>query len=382
MQTIPNQQVRLYVLIGIIGILSVGFAPLFLTDLYNEGRLPLSFVGFGFSVELLGVGIGTVICRHVLGAQTSAGRVAATLVALAAANGASVWADDLLQLLVRFIAGLIGGVLVGATIGAIVRSAAPTRMSAIYLTSQTAVQFAVALLLTSVISPRFGSSGSFVAIALLAILSLPLSFRLRPIALTQSSEQNSEPTTLMWHHWTALLVIVLVMASLSSVVSYAEIHLAALNLPRDLVDLAIPIVLIGQILGGCVALVLSGRLSHQWLIPVMILAVCAVMIALGSATQAPSLLALYSAVGFGWMFLGPFFVGWLLALDPTYSAARLFAAAQLLGIAVGPLVVGAVEGSAELTTRLAVGATLLAIALFFIVTLRSQRPVMTIQPRP
>ena len=114
----------------------------------------------------------------------------------------------------------------------------------------------------------------------------------------------------------------------------------------------------------------------------MILAVCAVMIALGSATQAPSLLALYSAVGFGWMFLGPFFVGWLLALDPTYSAARLFAAAQLLGIAVGPLVVGAVEGSADLTTRLAVGATLLAIALFFIVTLRSHRPVMTIQPRP
>jgi predicted MFS family arabinose efflux permease len=373
MQNLSNQQVRLYLWIGIAGILAVGFAPLFLTDLYNEGRVPLSFIGFGFSLELLGVGLGTVVCSRVLGEQASARRVAATLIALAVVNAASIFADELLQLLVRFVAGLIGGVLVGATISAIVRSAAPTRNSAIYLTGQTVVQFGIALLLTGLISPRFGSNGSFVVIALFALGALPFTLHLRPVALSQSAEQDADFAPLQWHHWTALLVIGLVMASLSSVVSYSEVHLAALELPQELVDLAIPIVLIGQILGGCVAMVLSGRVSHSWLIPIMILGICASMIALGITTKAPQLLLLYAAVGFGWMFLGPFFVGWLLALDPTYSVARLFAAAQLLGIAVGPLAVGAVDGSVKLTTSLAGAATLAAIVFFFLVSLRAQQ---------
>lgn len=329
MQNLPNQQVRLYLWIGIAGILAVGFAPLFLTDLYNEGRVPLSFIGFGFSLELLGVGLGTVVCSRVLGEQAGARRVAATLIALAVVNAASIFADELLQLLVRFVAGLI--------------------------------------------SPRFGSNGSFVVIALFALGALPFTLHLRPVALSQSAEQDADFAPLQWHHWTALLVIGLVMASLSSVVSYSEVHLAALELPQELVDLAIPIVLIGQILGGCVAMVLSGRVSHSWLIPIMILGICASMIALGITTKAPQLLLLYAAVGFGWMFLGPFFVGWLLALDPTYSVARLFAAAQLLGIAVGPLAVGAVDGSVKLTTSLAGAATLAAIVFFFLVSLRAQQ---------
>ncbi len=130
MDRVRNSQVVPYLIVGITGILAIGFSPLILTELYEEGRLPVSHIGYGLTLELLGVGLGTTLCRIVFGRRASPVRIAIALVALAGMNLASVFASDAVQVGVRFVAGLIGGVLVRLAINVIVNSDRPTRVSA------------------------------------------------------------------------------------------------------------------------------------------------------------------------------------------------------------------------------------------------------------
>lgn len=364
-QRIPARQVSLFILVGIAGILAIGFSPLVLTELHEEGRLPLSYIGYGFTLELLGVGVGTTLCRSIYGRRVVPGKVIATLLALAAINLLSTLASDALVLAARLLAGVIGGVLVGLVIDVIVKSGNPTRVAAWFLTSHTAAQLLMALAVAEILAPRFGSAAGFAAIAVSALVAILPALRAEPLVLGGAVGQAGDGGYRQIR-WAALGCVMAVMASLVCVVTYSEIHLLSLDAPSEIAQLAIPIVLIGQILGGSVALVVSNRPRTGSVIPGMLVTIVLIETALLAADRAGIVLVLYAAIGFCWMFLGPLFVGWLLRLDPSRRSAELFAAAQLLGIALGPLAGGAALGALRSTVAFSVAACAAGLVLYLV----------------
>ena len=363
MQSLSTKQVILYLITGIAGILAVGFLPLLFTELYEEGRLPITFIGYAFTVELLGVGLGTTLCRRVYGNDLNVSKMALTLLLLAAINVLSIYASDTVHLLVRLFAGITGGLIVGWTIKVILRSQRPTQVAAWYMTTQTIMQFIVAVIIAEALIPEYGSTGGFIAIGIFVAITLivvPFMTKL-DLDLEPKGSDASQPGQILWM---GLASIFFMMASLVCIVTYSEIHVISLNIPEELARNTFPIIIGGQVVGGTLALMLANTLSYRLVIPVSVAATIAVLLGLLSSTDAGIVLPLYAGVGFLWMFLSPFFVGWLVDVDPTRRTAELYAAAQLAGIACGPLVAGVVGGNLSHAVSFSVAAATGAIVLY------------------
>lgn len=323
---------------GVVGVLAVAIAPLLLTRLYELEQISAEAIGIAICIELIGMAVGSVVGAQVLGRGRTSGRIILATLILAAANYATPMGGDSWVFVARLVAGLSGGALIWVTITTIVRSTTPERWSGIYLSGHTAVQFLIATLIAAIIIPETGATGGYVLLAIISLLLIPVALTIpdiRPYTPTTQVTESAYPAAT----WPALLSIFAMNAMLMSVLSYAEIEFHHRGFSQEETLTLVPIILGAQIIGGLIAAYIAPRLPKM-LFTIAITGVLAgSLLYLNDAALTTTGLFLGVAVfGFCWLLIGPFHLGFLLQVSRSLQAAELLAAAQLGGLAIGPLV--------------------------------------------
>jgi predicted MFS family arabinose efflux permease len=327
--------------VGSVGLLILGLQPLLLGELVDRKHISLGGVGLVAMGEIIALGLGVIVANTLLRP--------AWLVAIAVLAGALHAALDLLSmrldgdlqfLLVRALAGGTAGVLVWVATSVIVRTAAPDRLSAVFLVCQTLTQAAVAAFLATVVVPKAGWPGGFAVMAVLSAAVALLAPALRPglTSLTDSGSglpPRSAATVLTFG------IVLTQMGAIGSLWAYLDPLGREIGLSGTQVGTLISAVLILQVLGGSAAAWVVRRMGAPTILSGASLVLGS--LALGLHFQPPALLfcVLCGAFGFVWLFLMPFQIRLALAADPAGRVAVLVPALQLLGSALGPLVTSA-----------------------------------------
>lgn len=328
--------------IGIVGVLAVAIAPILLTRLYETGRISAEGIGIAICIEFIAMALGSMIGAKVLSQGHMTVRLTLVCVALAAANVWTPVATGNLILVSRALAGLFGGMMIWVVLTTILRTHTPEKWSGIYLSGHTAVQFAAATVIAVLIVPQFGAAGGYLLLAAISLALIPIAIvmpNIRPIT-NNRTETNASSIPLVG--WLLLASIMLLNAMFSSVISYAEVEFQSRGFSVDETLAIVPVILLAQIVGGICAAIFAAR-SPQTFVVVAVSAALVVAIWWLSTpldvTQAYIGFALY---GFCWLFVGPFQLGILLRKSFAPQTGELLAAAQLLGLAFGPLMAASV----------------------------------------
>lgn len=327
-------------LCGMIGVLAVAIAPLLLTRLFESGQISAEAIGIAVCLEFIGMAAGSVIGARVLGAGRTGRRVLIVGAAMSLANLATPFGGVVWIIVARTLAGLTGGMLIWVTLTAIVRARDPERWAGLYLSGHTAVQFAAAALLAALVIPASGTIGGYAMLAAASLLLVPVALGLPDLRPQDApdDEDGAYPTVT----WVALASILLINAVFSSMISYAELEFQSRGFGTDMTILIVPVILGAQIIGGLVAAAIAPRLPR---LPMILAVSGALALSLWALTQDLTSTQIYlgfALFGFCWLFIGPFQMGFVLNVTGSLHAGELLAAAQLIGLALGPLAAAAI----------------------------------------
>ncbi|HZS23155.1 MAG TPA: hypothetical protein VFA63_19460 [Pseudonocardiaceae bacterium] len=324
-------------MVGSVALLILGLQPLLLGELVAQKRISLGGVGLVAMGEIITLGIGVILANTLL----SPARLSA--VAMVAATSHAVLDVVTMQLdgdfqfvILRGLAGLAAGVLVWVATSVIVRTAAPDRLSAVFLVTQTLAQATVAAFLATLVVPNSGWAGGFAVMAALSGAVVLVAPALRPGLTTLTSSGSGLPS-LSAGTLVTFAVVLTQMAAIGSLWAYLDPLGRDAGLTGPQVGALISAILVLQVIGGSTAAWVVRRLGA-----VAILIASSVLIAgLGFGLHLKPDAELFCVVcglfGFVWLFLMPFQIRLAFAADPTGRVAVLVPALQLLGSAFGPL---------------------------------------------
>jgi MFS family permease len=350
---------------GVTALVMAGAMPILLGALANLHRLPVAQIGDTAMAESLTMGLTTAgfsafvkPARLRLIGFTSIAAVAAINLAMILASG---WAVVGL----RAFAGIFEGVLIWLTTGMIARSETPERWAGVFFTVLTACQFALTVVLTTLVEPRFGPEGGFVLGAILIGLAAPLAFlgRDRYAALPGGGTTPGSPPP---RGWVALAGMFLYIAAFAAVAIYTVPLARQAHLDERVADIAVTASLAVQILGSATATVLAGRIHY---FAVVIFAVLCSLAAWATFLFWPPawlFIVASMALGFVYMVAAPFLVPMVIEADPSRRAAVQAGGAQLFGGALGPFLASRMVGEHDVHGAVILGACLLtgALAIF------------------
>ncbi|MDR7295400.1 putative MFS family arabinose efflux permease [Pelomonas aquatica] len=363
-------------LAGSAALLVLGLQPILLGELVEARQVTLEGVGLVAMAEIVALGIGVLLgdlARPLKHLRTVTAM--ATLCALALDALTPRVSGDLGFALVRAAAGLAEGLLVWATTAVIVRCANPARLAGVFFVVQTAVQALTGLALARWVIPTLGWQGAFQVVAALMLL---------PLLLARAMPRGLQPlaapaqTGFRWSRQTGLplLTVFLQMATLGSLWAYLEPLGKGAGFEAKDIQTLIAAALGMQIVGGCAGSALVRRL-HAW--PTL-LAGSALLAAIALAvSRTPSggtwqFAALCAAFAFVWLFIAPYQMGLAFDADGSGRVASLVPAAQLFGIAFGPLVASfVVEGENAAAVPMVSAAFAAAAALALLASASARR---------
>lgn len=326
--------------VGSIALLVMGLQPILLGELLNARRVSLEGIGLVAMAEIVAVGLG-VLAGDLL-QPLSRLRAVAVLAALASGIldvGTLGIEGDLGFALIRAAAGLAEGMLVWVTTAVIVRCAKPDRVAGIFFVVQTAAQALLGLLLAHLVIPAFGWSGAFMALAALMVPVIAIAFTLpgQLVALTPPALSG-----FVWSVRTAqpLVAVFLQLATLGSLWAYVEPLGKDAGLPAQAVETLIAACLGVQVLGGSCgsALVRKLRTPTTLLLGSAVLGAVALAVRSTVGGHTTAFAALCGVFSFTWLFITPFQMRLAFDADGSGRIASLIPAAQVFGIACGPLV--------------------------------------------
>lgn len=354
--------------VGSVALLILGLQPLLLGELVARKHISLGGVGLVAMGEIIALGIGVILANTLLSPTRLAAVATVSAALLAILNLLSMRLDgDLQFLLVRTLAGLVAGVLVWVATSVIVRTAAPDRLSAVFLVCQTLAQASVAAFLATAIVPKMGWPGGFAVLAVLSAAVTLLAPALRPGLTTLTSSGSGLPPRSAATVLTFGIVLTQ-MGAIGSLWAYLDPLGREIGLTGTQVGTLISAVLVLQVMGGSTAAWVVRRLGA----PAILSGGSVVLgsLALGLHFQPPVLVfcVVCGAFGFVWLFLMPFQIRLALAADPAGRVAVLVPALQLLGSALGPLVTSAfvTDDNARPVPLVCAGFALVALCLLVV----------------
>ena len=324
--------------LGSVALLILGLQPLLLGELVDHKRISLGGVGLVAMGEIIALGVGVIAANAMLPPARLPAVATVAAVLHSVLDLLTMRLDgDIEFLVVRAAAGFAAGVLVWVATSVIVRTAAPDRMAALYLVSQTLAQASVAALLATVIVPSAGWPGGFAVLAVLSGAVVLLAPALRPGLTTLTNSGSGLPPR---SAATAVTfgVVLTQMGAIGSLWAYLDPLGREIGLSGTQVGTLISAVLVLQVLGGSTAAWLVRRLGAT----ATLIGASALLAGLAFSLhlQPPAWLFCVACglFGFVWLFLMPFQVRLAFAADPTGRVAVLVPALQLLGSAFGPLI--------------------------------------------
>jgi len=324
--------------VGSVGLLVLGLQPILLGSLLSEGRVNFDQLALAATVEILAIGIGSILSAFLLGSGAIRLKATAFLVLTAAFNYATAATDGPTAVIVtRGLAGLAEGGLVAFAVELIARSRHPGRIGGYFVTLQTLAQAGIALVMALWVVSRWGSAGGFEALALVSLASLagvfllPASYGPLPKPADQASSGLWRPAPL-----TALLAIFSFYMFLGALWAFLEPLGGEAGITADIVGLMVSVSLVAQILGATISTAIEARLSFRPVLAVASLLSVAIALAISLHPPAVIFWCLAMAIGFIWLFVVPFQIRIAVDADASRGAALVVPAAQLFGAALGP----------------------------------------------
>ncbi|RUV84383.1 MFS transporter [Mesorhizobium sp. M1A.F.Ca.IN.022.07.1.1] len=323
--------------IGSVGLLILGLQPVLLGALYSEGHVTGDELALVATAEMIAIAIGSAIVAMLLPARNMRWKSAALLVLLALANFWTAYAMSSNALIgARTLAGLAEGGLVAVATELIARSRRAERIGGYFVTLQTLAQCALALLLALYAVPAAGAAGGFVALGVVCLLSLVVAW-IVPDDYADLPKDEHFANVLTVPAITALLSIFCYFMFFNAVWAFLEPLGAEFGIDGRTVGLMVSASLAAQVMGAMTATVFEARIDYRFAITVIgaIATISSVLLASG-----PGLSVFWSValvMGFILLFIVPYQIRLAIAADETRNAVLLVPAAQLFGLAIGPV---------------------------------------------
>lgn len=336
--------------------------PILLGALLDEHRISPDQVGQIATAEALGRVLANLFAGAMLRPVRLRGIAAGAAAVMTATSLVIIYAEPATILLARFLNGVGAGMILWLLIDLMARVNQPGRMFAIYVAIQSVVTFLLSSLLTTHIVLNWGSSGGYLALAMLGTIPLALSAlvpRQYPIHSERPTTGLPSPLGLI-----GLSAVFFFMAGIFAFWVYVGAIAKQAGHSPTSASQAINYAIGIQITAGLAAM----RLADRWngavttAMTALLLAGCALAL-----LYVPQTWALYFSTGivaFLWMFTPAFHLPMLLHLDRTGKAAIYSGTAQLGGIAAGPLLASNFVQSDDYT-----GAVATSVSLFIICAL-------------
>ncbi|AVT12078.1 MFS transporter [Paracidovorax avenae] len=326
--------------VGSLALLTLGLQPILLGELLEAGRLGLDGLGAVAMAEIVALALGVLLGDQMLSLRLLPLATAGAALAAAALDWGTLHASGVPGFaLVRGAAGLAEGILVWGTTAVIVRSAQPDRIAGAFFVTQTVAQALVGLLLAHVVIPAHGWQGAFGLLAALlllpALLAPALPRSLQPLPVADNGGFAWTPARTV-----PLLGAFLQLSTLGALWAYVEPLGRDAGLSATAVQTLVAACLGIQVVGGsCGSALVRTVGAPAVLLPAsLLLGAVALSVPATAGGGATAFVLLCGLFAFLWLFITPFQMRLAFDVDPSGRVASLVPAAQLFGIACGPLV--------------------------------------------
>ncbi|AEH89523.1 MULTISPECIES: MFS transporter [Mesorhizobium] len=323
--------------IGSVGLLILGLQPVLLGALYTEGHVSGDELALVATAEMIAIAIGSAIVAMLLSARNMRWKSAVLLLLLALANIWTAYAAGAGTLMAaRALAGLAEGGLVAVATELIARSRRAERIGGYFVTMQTLAQCALALLLALYVIPAAGSAGGFFSLAVVCVLSLVIAF-IVPADYADLPKEEDLANVLTVPSITALLSVFCYFMFFGAVWAFLEPLGAQFGIDGRTVGLIVSASLAVQVLGATTATVFEARIDYRIAIAAIGAVAVVASLVLASGPGLTTFWVTALVMGFILLFIVPYQIRLAITADETRTAVLLVPAAQLFGLAIGPV---------------------------------------------
>lgn len=341
-----------------------GLQPLLLDLLRQAGKLDVAAMGLAATGEAAGMALAVTVAALCLPLQRLRLWALLALSAMMLANAGTTLASGATIVALRFLNGVGAGLLLWILVGMLSRSAAPARLFAIYVTAQSILALALSQAITGLVAPAFGHAGAYgLLLALNALMLFAVPAMTNGFGAAAEGERGLPAARAL----IVLLAMTAFLAGITSLWVYLLPVLAEGGFAPGTAASAVSVGLAAQIAGGLLAVLLAPRIGARmaWMAGIAVaLAAIAMMSGGGSTVMMMAGAALF---GFVWIFVPPFQMPAVLAVDPTGRGAMLVGTAQLSGTVIGPLVATPVVAGLGIGTVWYLSAAWLCLSLLLLV---------------
>ncbi|MES0198167.1 MFS transporter [Mesorhizobium sp. M0011] len=323
--------------IGSVGLLILGLQPVLLGALYTEGHVSGDELALVATAEMIAIAIGSAVVAMLLSAHNMRWKSAVLLLLLALANVWTAYAATANTLIAaRALAGLAEGGLVAIATELIARSRRAERIGGYFVTMQTLAQCALALLLALYVIPAAGSAGGFIVLAVVCVVSLAVAFTV-PGDYADLPKEENLANVLTVPSMTALLSVFCYFMFFGAVWAFLEPLGAQYGIDGRTVGLIVSASLAVQVLGAMTATAFEARIDYRLAIAAIGVVALVSSLVLASSPGLTTFWVAALAMGFILLFIVPYQIRLAITADETRTAVLLVPAAQLFGLAIGPI---------------------------------------------
>jgi predicted MFS family arabinose efflux permease len=360
---------------GAIVLVVQGALPLLLGSLEAEHRISAAGIGLAASLEGLAIAVASCLAGLFLKPRRLR-RTAwlASLVSIAATTSICWLTSQNWILLDRVVSGLAEGVLFWVSLGLISRSVTTELWGAVLNIGGTIGAFLVAYVSTTWVMPRLGVNGAFLVIAVIAALCLSM-VRSMPDSYAQMPRVSGVAGMVPLRGCAALVATVIFSASTMGLFIYLLPLAQAVGLPQKVADNAVTTLLLGQIVGGILAIIAAGRIGMSfslWMSAILFLVTWSIYLFHPTAAE---FIAATAANGTITFFAMPYMYPLAVAADSSRRAALQSGPAQLLGVSIGSVAAAWAVDACGVDAVPYISAALLLLAMTIILILQLTVPI-------
>jgi len=320
--------------IGIISGILPSLQATLLPQLVKEGRLTLAGLGHAAMAEAIGTLLAVSIANAVLQPRHLKLYVFASALIGLVLDLATARLTGHSILVARFGHGVCAGMLLWIWVGFLTRCINPGRWVAIYVMAQATTLLFLSSWFSTSLLPRGGAFAGFAMVAglygLIALLTTFTPSHFKPFAPGRGSTLPSGDG------WIGLFAIFTLMAAILATWVYVKPYGKQIGLDEATTGFAVSTAMGVQIAAGLLGTLLAGRIRNA---PMVLFVASAGIVSLAlllTAQSASAFIAATMAFAFFWMLGSPFYMAYLIDIDPSRRSAPHLTTSQLLGVAAGP----------------------------------------------
>ena len=324
-----------------VGFLGLNALPLIVGAMIDGLGVDASRAGVLASVEIAAMAVISLVLAPRIGALSRRAIAVPAILLVAVAHGSSALATDLFWLAcVRFVAGIGEGAALAAANAAIAGSSDPERLYA-RVSVVGGIAAAVFLGTLPLAITAYAHEGAFLAMALVATLSLPLAAWVpahpdRPVREVQSNRR-----ILTAPHALAVLAGASILAvGEGAIWTFAERIGVGVGLSTGRIGLILGGATLAGISGAAAAAVLGTRFGRALPLALGLAAVAVSSLLLAHATSPAVYTGMQLGYAVGYFFVTPYVMGIAAALDAEGRVAAALGGLMLVGAGIGPAAAG------------------------------------------